>query len=213
MINLPIGIAALRSPAAGCCRIRRGGRSEPIPDLAGSVLLTIAVAALTGAIVQGPTLGLGLGRGRRRCSRCRSLALVAFGWRCTHHRAPLFELELLRVRAFVLATSATFVFSIAFAIMLLSNALWCESVWHYSALRTGLAMAPGPAVVPFATPPRPGWCAGSGAGRVSAVGCVLFAAGLLWRVVFVGCDARLRRRPAAVDADRRHRRRAWRSAP
>ncbi len=108
------------------------------------MILTVTVAALTGAIVQGPTWGwdsptvLALLAGS-------VLALFAFWWRCGHHAHPLFELELLRVRPFVLATSAVFAFSIAFAIMLLSNALWCESVWHYSALRTGFAMAAGPA--------------------------------------------------------------------
>jgi EmrB/QacA subfamily drug resistance transporter len=184
VINLPIGVAAF---IAGSRVLPHPPRREhePIPDITGSVLLTIGVAAVTGAIVQGPTWGWGSVAvvGLLVAS---AVALVLFGWRCTRHRAPLFELELLKVRAFVLATSATFVFGIAFAIMLLSNALWCESIWHYSALRTGLAMAPGPAAVPFATIASARLVRRIGAGRVSAVGCVLFAIGQLWRVAFVG---------------------------
>ena len=155
VINLPIGLAAF---IAGRRVLpyppRRAARTDPRPRR--QRVATIGVAALTGAIVQGPTLGLGLGRRGRPARGVGRRRSPLFGWRCARHRAPLFDSNCCAVRAFVLATSATFLFSIAFAIMLLSNALWCESIWHYSALRTGLAMAPGPAVVPVATPPRPG---------------------------------------------------------
>jgi EmrB/QacA subfamily drug resistance transporter len=183
VVNLPIGIAALiigrrvLPPAVPHSQ-------QPIPDLVGSVLLTAAVGSLTGAIVQGPVWGwtsapvAGL-------LVAAALALLAFGWRCARHPAPLIELSLLKVRTFALATTATFGFGIAFAIMLLSNALWCEGVWGYSPLRTGLAMAAGPAVVPFATVASSRMVRRFGAGRVSAVGCVLFGAGLLWRALVV----------------------------
>jgi EmrB/QacA subfamily drug resistance transporter len=184
VINLPIGIATLVIGA----RVLPAAPSrpaQPLPDLFGSLLLTASVAALTGAIVQGPGWGwsspavLGLSIGA-------AAALAWFGWRCAHHPRPLIELGLLRVRTFALANTATFGFSVAFAIMLLSNALWCEGVWGYSALRTGLAMAPGPLVVPAATIASARMVRRYGAGRVSAVGCLLFAAGMLWRVLFAG---------------------------
>jgi hypothetical protein len=158
---------------------------EARPDLFGSGLLTIAVATLTGAIVQGPSWGWESGRvlGLLALS---AVGLTSFLWRCARHPVPLFELALLRVRTFALATSATFLFSAAFAIMLLSNALWCQNVWHYSALRTGLAMAAGPAVVPFVAIGSNRWVRRLGPGVVSAVGCAIFGLAMLWRVTFAG---------------------------
>jgi MFS family permease len=70
--------------------------------------------------------------------------------------------------------------------MLLSNVLWCQEVWHYSALRTGLAIAPGPAMVPaFAIGAGP-LVRRFGPGAVAAAGNVAFAMGLLWRVLAAG---------------------------
>jgi hypothetical protein len=74
-------------------------------------------------------------------------------------------------------------FSTSFAIMLLSNTLWCQEVWGYTALQTGLAMAPGPAIVPFVTIASRRAIQRFGAGTVAAIGCLFFAGGLLWRVV------------------------------
>ena len=46
--------------------------------------------------------------------------------------------------------------------MLLSNVLWCQEVWHWSALRTGIALVPGPALVPIVTVLTAGRYTGSG---------------------------------------------------
>ncbi len=40
-------------------------------------------------------------------------------------------------------------YSAAFGAMLLSIALWEQTAWGWSALKTGLAIAPGPLLVPF----------------------------------------------------------------
>src|SRR5262249_7786248 len=61
--------------------------------------------------------------------------------------------------------------------------LWCQDVWGWSALRTGLAVAPGPLLVPF-------WAVGAGPparrvgpGPVAAAGCAIYAAGcVFWRL-------------------------------
>jgi hypothetical protein len=39
-------------------------------------------------------------------------------------------------------------FSIAFGGFLLSLVLWEQGVWHWSAMKIGLAIAPGPFMVP-----------------------------------------------------------------
>ena len=173
VVNLPIGVASLiagylalpghqlaprlartsldaHSPGHQLApRLARSER-DPLPDLLGAGLVTVAVGALTGALVEGPDWGW-------TSARILSLLVLAvaattlFGQRCRTHPYPLFELSLLRVRGFGLANAATFLFSVAFSIMLLSNVLWCQEVWHYTALRTGVAMLPGPALVPIVT--------------------------------------------------------------
>ena len=54
----------------------------------------------------------------------------------------------LGARAFTSASVVAVLFSAAFAAMLLSLVLWDQQVWGWSALRTGLAFAPGPMLVP-----------------------------------------------------------------
>lgn len=184
LVNLPVGIVVL---LAGRRMLPHppAHEREPIPDLIGSGVLVVAVAALTGALVQAPTWGW---------TSVRTAALIAlalagtavFVRRCLRHPQPMLELQLLRVRRFAIANVGVFVYSAAFAIMLLSNALWCQDVWHYSALRTGLAMAPGPAMVPLVTFASARLVHRLGSGPVAAVGSVIFAASFLWRVALAG---------------------------
>ena len=77
-----------------------------------------------------------------------------------------------------------FGFSAAFAIMLVSNSLWCQNVWHWSALRTGLAMAPGPVMVPLVTQFSARLVRRVGLAPLIVAGSLLFGGALLWRVVF-----------------------------
>ncbi|MFL6162005.1 MAG: MFS transporter [Jatrophihabitantaceae bacterium] len=183
LVNVPIGLASVlvglrvlpRPPAR---------QREPLPDLLGAALVTVAVAALTGALVQASSWGwrspailalLGL----------TGLAGAGFVRRCATHRHPLFELSLLRIRGFGLANAATFTFSVGFSIMLLSNVLWCQQLWHYSPLRTGLAMLPGPALVPVVTVLSSRAVHRFGSGPLAAAGSACFALAMLWRVAVV----------------------------
>ncbi len=146
LVNLPIGAAAL---LAGVRVLPHppARDNERLPDLLGVVLLTAGIGGVTGGLVEGPTWGWS-SAGVIALLGGAAVVIAWFLWRCSHHERPLVELHLLRIPAFRSATAALFVFSIGFAAMLLSNVLWCQTVWHYSALRTGLAIAPGPAMVP-----------------------------------------------------------------
>ncbi|WP_285541728.1 hypothetical protein [Streptomyces lavendulae] len=64
--------------------------------------------------------------------------------------------------------------------MLLGAVLWCQGVWGYSALLTGLAIAPGPLLVPPVALRIGPAVARFGAGRIALAGTVVFAAGILW---------------------------------
>jgi hypothetical protein len=144
----------------------------------------VAVAALTGALVQAPDWGW---------TSFRTLALVVMAliagiWffrRTASHPSPLLELHLLRLPRFGTAGLGTLTFNVAFAIMLLSNVLWCQEVWHWSALRTGLALVPGPALVPIVTVLTTRAVQRFGHGALVVAGGLLFAAGMLWRVGFI----------------------------
>ncbi|MFI6074444.1 MFS transporter [Actinoplanes sp. NPDC051343] len=183
VVNLPIGVFALIAglvslphPAA-----RESGR---LPDAFGAVLVTAAVAALSGALVEAPDWGWL----SPRTLALAALAVLAGAWffrRSLRHPRPLLELHLLRLPRFGLAGLGTITFNVAFAIMLLSNVLWCQEVWHWSALLTGIALVPGPALVPIVTVLTTKAVHRFGHGRLVTVGGLLFAAGMLWRVVFI----------------------------
>ena len=183
LVNLPVGAAAL---VAGARVLPHppARDSEPLPDLLGVVLLTAGVAGLTGGLVEGPSWGWS-SPGVIALLAGAVAAIAWFLWRCSNHERPLVELHLLRIPAFRSASAAVFVFSIGFAAMLLSNVLWCQTVWHYSALRTGLAIAPGPAMVPALAVGAGPLARRIGSAPVAAAGNLLFASGLLWRVFTV----------------------------
>jgi EmrB/QacA subfamily drug resistance transporter len=184
LINIPVGIATLVAGVLVLPRPAARG-AERRPDLIGAALLTVAIGALTGSLVQAPLWGWASGATLGLLALA-VLAAALFVRRCATHPAPLLELPLLRIRRFAIANVATFVFSISFSIMLVSNALWCQNVWHYSALQTGLAMTPGPALVPLVTVGSARAVRRCGGGPVACVGSLLFLAAMLWRVGFAG---------------------------
>jgi hypothetical protein len=73
--------------------------------------------------------------------------------------------------------------------MLLSIVLWQQQVWHWSALRTGFAVAPGPLMVPlFSFLVVGGLLRRWGDAVVATAGCAVFAAGTLWWLVAITLD-------------------------
>ena len=182
VVNLPVGLIAWIAGRRVLPQLPAHER-EPMPDPVASALLIIGVGTLTGALVEAPSWGWAAPR-TMAMVLVSLLALAMFVHRCRTHPAPMVELAMLRIRRFATANSAAFLFSVAFAIMLLSNALWCQEIWHYSAMRTGLAMVPGPGMVPFVTYASIPLVRRIGPGRVAALGSLLFAVSMMWRVVF-----------------------------
>lgn len=181
VVNLPVGLAAW-AVGRRVLPAEPAGSGERLPDIAGSALLIVALAALTGALIQAPTWGWA-GPGTIALAVTAVLGTALFLWRSARHPRPLLELPLLRIRNFATANVAFFCFSAAFAIMLLSNALWCQNIWHFGVLQTGLAMAPAPMVVPLVTLASNPLVHRIGPGPVAAVGNALFAGAFLWRIL------------------------------
>jgi MFS family permease len=145
-VNVPIGLAAI---VVGWRRLPRvPGHAVETPDPFGAGLVTAGIAMLTLGLVEGGAWGWG--SARTIAVLAASVLLIgAFVLRCLRVRNPLVDPALFRVRAFSGASAVGLVFSMAFGAMLLSNVLWCQEVWDWSALQTGLAIAPGPLMVPF----------------------------------------------------------------
>src|SRR6185437_8617799 len=131
--NVPIGLAAI---VIGWRRLPQvPGHPVPRPDALGAMLVTAGVGALTLGLVKGNDWGsvqtiVGLATA--------VMALGLFALHCVRARNPLIDASLFRIRAFTGSSVVAIVFSIAFGAMLLSLVLWCQDVWGWSALQTGL---------------------------------------------------------------------------
>jgi MFS family permease len=178
LVNVPVGLVAV---VVGWRRLPEvPGHPGSIPDAFGALLITGGVGLLTLGLVQGGTWGWG--DSRTTVVLALSVAILAlFGARVARHDNPLIDRALFRVRPFTGASIVALVFSASFGAMLLSRVLWAQAVWHWSALTTGLAIAPGPIMVPlFSFLVAGRLIARFGAGWVIAAGSTAFAAGAAW---------------------------------
>jgi MFS family permease len=161
----------------------------PIPDGLAALLVTGGVGGLVLGLVKGP--GWGWGDPRTVGALAGAVAALAlFGLQIARQRDPLIDRQLLRLRPLIGASAVALVFMAAFGAMLLSRVLWAQDVWHWSALSTGLAIAPGPAMVPlFAFLVAGRLIARFGPGPVIALGATIFAAGVAWWALAMGLHA------------------------
>ena len=189
LVNVPIGLLAL---AVGWIRLPRvAGHDVPAPNLWAALLITVGIAALTFGIVKlddadwsttalvasfaiaGATLGL-------------------FVLHCLGSDNPFVDPALFRIGDFTRATLTMTLFSTAFGGFLLSLVLWQERVWHWSAMKIGLAIAPGPFMVPVTSLLVAGpLIARFGPARVVAGGLSVFALGVIVWAVLAGPQADL----------------------
>lgn len=183
-VNVPIGLAAM---AIGWWKLPEiEGHDAPRPKFLDAVLVTGGIGALVFAIVKVSDWGL------RAPAIAYSFAvaailLTAFVWRCFRTENPFVDPALFRIRQFTGAALVMAPYSAAFGAMLLSVALWEQTAWGWSALQTGLAIAPGPLMVPitsllFANR----LIARFGAAPVVTAGIVVFAAGLVAWATLIG---------------------------
>jgi EmrB/QacA subfamily drug resistance transporter len=175
-VNLLIGLPALL-PARRLLRESREPQTV-FPDMPGALLLAAGVGALALGIVQGPQWGWSSARivGSFVAS---AILLAAFLRRSTRHRAPVIELALFRVRSFAVANAGGFVFATGFYALLLCNVLFLTGVWHYSILRAGVALTPGPLMAALAAPIGGRLSDRFGQRVVAVPGSLLFATGAL----------------------------------
>jgi EmrB/QacA subfamily drug resistance transporter len=183
-VNVPIGLAAI---VIGWRRLPQvPGHPVPRPDALGAVLVTAGVGLLTLGLVKGNDWGWGSVQTIAALAGA-VVALGLFALHCLRARNPLIDASLFRIRAFSGSSVVAIVFSIAFGAMLLSLVLWCQDVWGWSALQTGLGVAPGPLMVPLFSFLIAGrLIARYGPGRVIAAGATVYAAGATWWTLRAG---------------------------
>jgi len=178
LVNVPVGIAALAAtmlfvPPSRDENVRR------LPDVLGAALLIVAIGALTLGLVEGP----GWGWTDPRVYAAWAIALLTFGGflaSSRRHAAPVIDPALLKVRAFAWANVTALLFCVPFAAVLLSNILWLQQVWGYSAIRTGLAVAVGPLMVPPFNMIAHRAGRKVPAGYLVAAGCLMYTAASLY---------------------------------
>jgi len=180
-INLPVGLVAIVLTS----RVVPDSKDDRItgrPDLAGAGLLALAVGLIAFALVKAPEWGWGSAAflGSMAGAVVSGAAMVL---RSRAHHSPVIELGLLRDKAFSGAFGASILYYAAFGAFVLNSVEFLTGIWHYSAVRAGLAIGPGPLMVlPFASLVAPRLAARlGGPGRVAVIGCLVNAGGmLLW---------------------------------
>ena len=185
-VNVPIGLVAM---VIGWWKLPEiEGHDAPRPKFVDAVLVTGGIGALVFAIVKvsdwgfrAPAIGYSFA--------VAAVLLALFVWRCLRLENPFVDPALFRIRPFTGAALVMAPYSAAFGAMLLSVALWEQTAWGWSALQTGLAIAPGPLMVPITSLLFAGrLIARFGAAPVVTAGIIVFAAGLVAWAILIGTE-------------------------
>ena len=183
-VNVPVAAVAF-ALGRSVLRARRADSSRPSPDYLGAVLVSVSLVALVLGISEGPTWGWS--SARVIASFVGGVVVgVAFVVRCRTHSEPVLDLSLFTARSFTFANLATLLYATCFFAMLLGNILFLTSVWHYSILRAGLSVTPGPIVVAAVSGPAGRLATRYGFRPVVVGGLSLMVAGLLLYAARVG---------------------------
>ena len=138
-VNVPIG-AWLAWRAMTLPPARRAG--GPLPDAAGSALVTAAVGLLVLGVTEGAEWGWA-DAATIACFAGAALLGAAALARAARHASPAIEIGLWRNPTYASANLVSLVFGGALYASLLLGVLFLVGVWGYSELEAGLAMTPG----------------------------------------------------------------------
>ncbi|HTR72371.1 MAG TPA: DHA2 family efflux MFS transporter permease subunit, partial [Solirubrobacteraceae bacterium] len=184
LVNIPVGLAALALTRRVVVESRAPGRRQ-MPDLVGSLVLAVAIAALVSGIVKGPEWGW---TSARVVGAFAAAALLGayFVIRSKDRRNAVIDLALLKIRAFTVSNTATTVMATGFYGYTLCNVLFLTSVWKYSVLTAGLALTPGPITAMAVAGPASRLVERAGHRAVLVPGALVWAGGMAWFVSRLG---------------------------
>lgn len=183
LINVPLGLLLVLGGLRSLPSDRPTGRQ--LPDLIGTVAITLGIGLLVAGITEGS--GWGWTSGWTTATLAGGVLLATFGLlRSRRHAAPAVEIALWRNRTFATANLTSALAGVGMFAWLLSGPLFCVVIWRYSVLEGGLAVTPG-AVTSMITAMFVGKRL-SPMGQRAAVplGMLLFAACGLWLYLMIG---------------------------
>lgn len=151
-------------------------------DVAGVVIGTLAIALLAYAIIEGPELGWASGPVLGTAAAACVLGPL-FVRRSLRHPTPLLNPRLFAVRTVWSANLAIVLLTAAGTGLWLVHPLFLVQHWHYSLLRTGLAITPAPIASALVGLVSSRVAERIGVRRVIAVGALVPLLGTGWLVV------------------------------
>ncbi len=188
-VNVPVALASLLLGG----RVLPKGRAADIAarvDVIGVPLASLGVGSIILGIVQGEAWGWG-SASTLGAFAAGAVMIAVFAARSVRHPAPLFDLELLRIRSFVLGNLGSLFFAMGFFALLVPLPSFIQDVWGWSVIDTGLAYAVGP-VVSFLVSPQAGRLADRiGNAPLLTVGSVCGVAGLVWLLLTIDTEPSL----------------------
>lgn len=186
LVNVPIALIAIVLGS----RMLVESKADDIPervDVLGVPVASVGVGLLVLAIAQSETWGFA----SAPTVLC-VLAAIALLWifvrRSRTHPAPLFDLELLRIRSFSVAMIGQVFFCAAFFGWFIVLPGFILDWWEYSVVKTGLALFPGPALAAVISPLAGRIADARGVKVVLTVGALCGAIGMVFHLVFTGLE-------------------------
>ncbi|MBS2533629.1 MFS transporter [Catenulispora sp. NF23] len=188
VINVPVGVAAFVAARRVLPDLRETSAVR-MPDPVGTAALAVAFGAASLGLVKGQDWGW-TGAQSLGVFAVAAVAIAVFVFRMLHHPSPVVDPALFRIPAFVWANITVLMFCVAFGAVFPSVVLWLQGPVGYSTLVTGLALAPGPVMVPVFAAVGRRLASRVPAGALVAAGNLVFAAGAVLLAASASSDPR-----------------------
>ncbi|MYS84719.1 MFS transporter [Embleya scabrispora] len=188
LINIPVGVAAF-AVAHHVLPDLRDASAVRMPDPLGTAALVVAFGAVSLGLVKGQEWTW-TGAATVGTFAVAAVGIAVFVVRILSHPAPVVDPALFRTPTFVWANITVLMFCTAFGAVFPSVVLWLQGPGGYSTLVTGLAIAPGPLMVPLFAAVGRRLATRLSAGALVAAGNLLFACGALLLAAGASPDTR-----------------------
>jgi len=179
LLNLPVAAVAV-VVTLFATHESRDETAPPSIDFAGVSAITVGLAALVLALVQGNSWGWGSGRIVGLLA-VAVVGLVAFAVAETRVANPMVDFKFFKSRSFAGANMVAFIVSFAMLATFFFFALYLQNVRGYSPLQTGVRFLPMTVVIIFAGPIAGRLSDKIGPRPLMTAGLVLNAISLFWQ--------------------------------
>jgi EmrB/QacA subfamily drug resistance transporter len=178
LINVPVGVVVLLLGARGIPETRPHNQKHAAGVL-NAILFALAVALSALAILKAGEWEWWSQNMIAACTGSLALLLVAY-LRSSRKAVTSLTSQLLSIPGLKTLLCGNLIFAVAFGTMLLSISLWLQQVWQLGAMMAGIAIFPGPLMVPLLSSLSGRLAKRFGALNLAAIGCVLFGVGIGW---------------------------------